>query len=312
MATVGLLDTYPLQSDADPLIGATMDENSNALSDVSMITNPGDYGELLPDCMIVDPLETLPEELFDVSDLWDPILSTPEVLPDIQPPQSSCSSVSSSSSYVPVVVTHCTPLTDMTNTITPDTLTAAAYTANALATGAGLTSQPLLAALAGRTEGENANVKSKRKRSGSGGGGKRKVVLDAEGNEVVVEKKPRAPKKQKKTKEEEVHRSPPAAAAPPAANSDPGVKALYNPQPPSIEGQHCGRERGRVSPISPMVGLTQMNWLNERKDDPPPKPQCVYHSKTCRSIAVLVYGPPDPLRVSKLISRLSFNFQVIL
>ena len=135
------------------------------------------------------------------------------------------------------------------------------------------------------------------------------MVLDAKGNEVVVEKKAPAPKKQKKTKEEQVHRSPPAAAPPPpAANSDPGVKASYNPQPPSIEGQHCGRERGRVLPISPMVGLTQMNWLKERKDDPPPKPQRVYHSKTCRSIAVLVYGPPDPLGVSKLISRLNFNF----
>ena len=160
VATVGLLNTYPLQSDADSLIGGTVDENSDALSDVSMITNPGDYGELLPDCMIVDPLETLPEELFDVSDLLDPNLSTPEVLPDIQPPQSSCSSASSSSSYVPVVMTHRTPLTNVTNTITPDTLTAAAYTANALATGAGLTSQLLLAALAGRTEGENANGKS--------------------------------------------------------------------------------------------------------------------------------------------------------
>ena len=159
--------------------------------------------------------------------------------------------------------------------------------------------------LAGITEPEEANVKNKRKRSpsggggGGGGGGKKKVVLDAEGNEAVVEKKPRAPKKQKKAKEEEVHRRPPAAAAAAAANYDPGVKASYKPQPPSIEGQHCGRERGTVSPISPIVGLTQINWPKERKDDQPPKPQYVFHSKTSKNLSVLVYGPPDPLGVSK-------------
>ena len=98
--------------------GTVVDDDSNALSDVSMITNPGDYGEHLPDCMIIDPPETLQDELFYVSDLWDPNLSTPEVLPDIQPPQlSSCSSAAaSSSSYVPDVVTHRAPLTAMTNT----------------------------------------------------------------------------------------------------------------------------------------------------------------------------------------------------
>ena len=285
-----------------------VDDNSDALSDVSMITNPGDYGEL-PDCIIIDPPETLQDELFDVSDLWGPNLATPEVLPDIQPPQFSCSFAASS--YVPVVVTHRTPLTNVTNTIAPDTLTAAAYTTNALATGAGLTSQPLMSILAGKTEPEDPNVKNKRKRSpsggggGGGGGGKKKVVLDAEGNEVVVEKKPRAPKKQKKAKEEEVHRRPAAAAAaaadPAAANYDPGVKASYKPQPPSIEGQHCGRERRTVSPISHIVGLTQINLPKERMDDPPTKPQYVFHSETSKNLSVLVYGPPDPLGVSKTI-----------
>ena len=156
--------------------------------------------------------------------------------------------------------------------------------------------------LKGITEPEDANVKNERKRSPSGGG-KKKVVLDAEGNEVVVEKKPRAPKKPKKAREEAVHHSPPsaaAAAAPPAAaNYDPGVTARYNPQAPSIEGNHGGRERGTVSPISPILGLTQINWPKERKDDPPPKPQYIYHTKMCKNLTVLVYGPPDPLGVSK-------------
>ena len=121
--------------------------------------------------------------------------------------------------------------------------------------------------LAGIGEIEDGKVVVKRKRSPNG---KRKVGLDAEGNEVVVEKKPRSPKKQKKVKEEAVHHSPPtaAAAAAPApapapapahadaANYDPRVTARYNPQAPSIQG---GRERGTVSPISPILGLTQIN-----------------------------------------------------
>ena len=116
-----------------------------------------------------------------------------------------------------------------------------------------------------------------------------------------MEKKPRAPKKPKKAKEQAVHHSPPvaAAAAADAANYDPGVTARYNPQAPSIEGYHGGRERGTVSPISPILGLTQINWPKERKDNPPPKPQYVYHSKMCKNVTVLVYGPPDPLGVSK-------------
>ena len=99
VATVGLFNTYPLQSDADPLIGGSVeDDNSDALSDVSMITNPGDFGEL-PDCLIVDPPDTLQEELFEDSDLWNPEVNPPaEVLPDIKTPQYNCASSSSSSS----------------------------------------------------------------------------------------------------------------------------------------------------------------------------------------------------------------------
>ena len=266
-----------------------VDENSDALSDVPMITNPGDYGEL-PDCMIVYPTETLQEQFFDVSDLWHPNLPTPEVLLDILPPQSSCSS----SSSVPVVVTDCAPLTDMTNTISPYTLAAAAHTASALAAGVGLTSQPLMTLLAGRSEGEDSNLKTNSKRSasvgggvgGGGGGGvtKKKVVLDAEGNVVVVEKKPRAPKKQKKGKEEQVQPNPPAPPLPAPADAAPAPAAAA---PPSSDGPLCRRETGRVSPISPMIGLTQFQWPRENKDDPPSKPQRIFHCKTARSIAVL-------------------------
>ena len=157
--------------------------------------------------------------------------------------------------------------------------------------------------LAGIGEIKDGKVVVKRKRSPYG---KRKAVLDAEGNEVAVEKKPRAPKKQKKAKEKAVHDSPPAAAAPAAAhadadaaNYDPGVTARYDPQAPSIQGYLSGRGRGTVSPISPILGLTQIDWPKERKDDPPPKQQYVYHSKTCKNVTVLLYGPPDLLGVSK-------------
>ena len=303
------------------------DDNSDALSDVSMITTPGDYGEL-PDCLIVNPPDTLQEELFDASDLWNPELNTPaEVLPDIQAPQYNCAS--SSSASVPVATTNRIPLTDVTNTITPATLTEAAYTANRLAQDAELlATKPLMAILAGVGEVQDRKLKLKRKKGpsgvGGGGGNKRKAVLDAEGHEIVVvaEKKPRVPKKPKKGKEEKVHRSPPPAAAagapppPPAAadadadppsladNYDTGVKGSYNPETPTVEGQHSGRERETVSPISPMIGLTQLYWPKERKNDPPPKPYRIFHSKTCRAIEVIVYGPPDPLRVSKPITTL--------
>ena len=86
----------------------------------------------------------------------------------------------------------------------------------------------------------------------------------------MVEKKPQAPKKQKKAKKKG-HHSPPAAAD--AANYDPGVTARYNPQAPSIGGNHGG-----------ILGLTQIDCPKERKDDPPPKPQYVYHSKTCKNV----------------------------
>ena len=77
LSTVELYDTYPLQSETDPLIGGTVElEESDKLSDVSILTNPpSEVGELA-DCYIVDPPQTLPEEIFDISEL----LETPEPL----------------------------------------------------------------------------------------------------------------------------------------------------------------------------------------------------------------------------------------
>ena len=234
-----------------------VDYNSDALSDVSMITNPGVYGEL-PDCMIVDPPETLLEELFDVSDLWNPNPTTPVVLPDILSPQSNCASSVSDG------VTHRTPLTDVTNTITPSTLTEAAYTAKRLTEDAEMVAtQLLMAILAGIGELENGKV-VKRKRSisvgGGGGGTKKKVTLDAEGNVVAVEKKPRAPRKQKKCKEEQVNSNQPPPPPPPYA---PATVAPAAAVPPSSDGPLCRRETGTISPISPMLGLTQFQWPKE-------------------------------------------------
>ena len=76
-----LYDTYPLQSEADPLIGGTVElEESDKLSDVSILTKPPSETGELADCYIVDPPETLPEEIFDISKLLetpDPVC-TPE------------------------------------------------------------------------------------------------------------------------------------------------------------------------------------------------------------------------------------------
>ena len=76
-----LYDTYPLQSEVDPLIGGTVElEESVKLSDVSILTKPPSEAGELADCYIVDPPETLPEEIFDISELLetpDPVC-TPE------------------------------------------------------------------------------------------------------------------------------------------------------------------------------------------------------------------------------------------
>ena len=82
LSTVELYDTYPLQSETDPLIGGTVElEESDKLSDVSILTKPPSEAGELADCYIVDPPQTLPEEIFDISDL----LETPEPLVTPEP-----------------------------------------------------------------------------------------------------------------------------------------------------------------------------------------------------------------------------------
>ena len=78
LSTLELYDTYPLQSETDPLIGGTTVEleESNKLSDVSILTKPSSEAGELADCYIVDPPQTLLEEIFDISEL----LETPEPL----------------------------------------------------------------------------------------------------------------------------------------------------------------------------------------------------------------------------------------
>ena len=75
-STVELYDTYPLQSETYPLIGGTVElEESDKLSDVSILTKPPSEADELADCYIVDPPQTLPEEIFDISDLLESPLS---------------------------------------------------------------------------------------------------------------------------------------------------------------------------------------------------------------------------------------------
>ena len=82
LSTVELYDTYPLQSETDPLIGGTVElEESEKLSDVSILTKPPSEAGELADCYIVDPPQTLPEDIFDISDL----LETPEPLVTPEP-----------------------------------------------------------------------------------------------------------------------------------------------------------------------------------------------------------------------------------
>ena len=62
-ASANLIDTRP----GEPLLYINVfmgNSEADALSTASMEVNVGDYSEL-PDCMIIDPQETLPEEIFD-------------------------------------------------------------------------------------------------------------------------------------------------------------------------------------------------------------------------------------------------------
>ena len=97
----------------------------DTLSDVSMETNPGDFSDL-PDCMIIDPPETLPEEIFNIREVWNPEPpAAADTLPDIEAPSFSTST--------PVVAITRGPLADVTNNISRATLAGAAETTLATA-----------------------------------------------------------------------------------------------------------------------------------------------------------------------------------
>ena len=112
--------------------------------------------------MIIDPPETLPDDIFYVTELWNPELPAPDSLntpADIHQPSCSAS--------IPVVVSTGGPLVDVTNNITPATLAGAAHTATTLATAADLTSnvwKSPSAAAAGGVKGEGREGKKKRGR----------------------------------------------------------------------------------------------------------------------------------------------------
>ena len=253
VATVGLYDTYPLQSDADLLIGGTvvLDE-SEKLSDVSMSTKAGSEAGELADCFIVDPPETLPEEIFDIRELWNPEpICTPEreALPDIgEPPQSTAA-----------------PATTTTTTISPEALGAAAKVAKDLVD---------------RIDLDNLVDKVNKK------------VQKRKRQEEEGEKKEKAPKKRKKKAKDEAKPTPSAALGAAPSTTPPLFSRV--PAPTDLPK---GTERS-VSPISPVIGLTQLGWPRETRHKPNPQPARKFYCKGVKSMVLLVYGTPDPFGVS--------------
>ena len=159
---------------------------ADSLSTVSLETNIGDYSKL-PDCMIIDPPETLPEEIFDVRELWNLEPPSPETYQPI------CLT------STPVASTAGDPLVDVTNIISPEKLAEAGEAATTLAAVAGLTSTVSVTSVAATTdtptaagggEGEVSEGKKKAR-------GKKKKTFDSDGKEIVPEKKPRVSKKAK-------------------------------------------------------------------------------------------------------------------
>ena len=106
-----------------------------------------------------------------------------------------------------------------------------------------------------------------------------------------AEKKEKAPKKRKKKAKDEVKPTPSAAL---------GAAPSTTPPLPSCVPAPIDLPKGTessVSPISPVIGLTQLGWPRETRNEPNPQPAQKFYCKGVKSVVLLVYGAPDPFGV---------------
>ena len=113
-----------------------------------------------------------------------------------------------------------------------------------------------------------------------------------EENPSEGEKKEKAPKKRKKKAKDEVKPTPSAALG-----AAPSATPPLPPRVPAPIDLPKGTERS-VSPISLVIGLTQLGWPRETRNESNPKPARKFYCKGTRTVVVLVYGIPDPFGVS--------------
>ena len=288
VATVQLDDTYPLQSETDPFIGGTVQaEASDELPDISSLTEkPSEYSEL-PDCYIVDPPETLPEEIFDISDL----LQTPG--PETPP----C--------YVqPYVVVAERPVDSPLQekvVNTNSSFDTGLVDANLRENGVTANDQGRRNAAAAPNLEDKENCER-----GSDISNKKVPKRKKKGEETSqVNKKAKvAPRKKNDKKavppkgEVETKSSASVGAAPSPASP------LPSRAPPPVADKSTSPERRRSA--SPLIGLTRQVWphragIDRGGDRPNPQPERIFYCKGSRSVAILVYGPPHPVGVSKFI-----------
>ena len=278
LSTVELYDTYPLQSETDPLIGGTVElEESDKLSDISILTNPpSEVGELA-DCYIVDPPQTLPEEIFDISEL----LETPEplVTPDryVLPYMKVVDRAVADAEEEGEEDTGLDQLSKRENLIDHlrklrknDSVAVARDLAN-------------IDRLVNKAEADNKVNKRAPKK-------KRKDENALEEDEKACKDNPMKKKQKKATTKDAVKTAPPPVLGAAPSSTPPLPSTSPPPVDPPREQERC---------VSPLIGLTHGCWPRERRNDPNPLPARVFYCKSTKAVVVQVFGPPVPVRVSQ-------------
>ena len=256
LGTVELCDTYPLQSEADPLIGGTVElEESDKLSDVSILTKPPSEDGELADCYIVDPPETLPEEIFDISEL----LETPDL-------------VCTSARYLQphMVVVDPTVAKELAEKVVTNPFDTGLHEVNQRARlrkelkekKNDLEGEKVAHHLVDNVDWQKVVDQVSKKIQKK----KRKEENDLE-VEKTCKDTPKK-KKQKKAATKDAVKTAPSAALGAAPSPTP---PLPSPIPPPVD-----RSREPERCVSPLIGLTHGCWPRQRRSDPNPQPDRVF------------------------------------
>ena len=288
LGTVELYDTYPLQSETDPLIGGTVElEESDKLSDVSILTNPPSEAGELADCYIVDPPQTLPEEIFDISEL----LETPEplvtpdryVLPYMKVVDWAVADAEEEEGEEEKKVVTNPFDTGLDQLSKRENLISHLRKVNKNDSRAVARDLANIDRLVNEAEaGNKVNKRAPKK--------KRKDENALEEDEKTCKDTPKKKKQKKATTKDAVKTAPPPVLGAAPSSTPPLPSTSPPPVDPPREQERC---------VSPLIGLTHGCWPRERRNDPNPLPARVFYCKSTKAVVVQVFGPPVPVGVSE-------------